>query len=260
MVIPPIPPPPSFGPTPNGTFEADIASPYLGTTLDGKYAPTATDVLQGDISASIVTYLGATGQQIALSGPSSYLFPLGETTITNVVRDAYGRVFDQNVTIAVADRTPPSLAVAGPGEVVLTGPRAVNYTGKVGTGHPCWGLGQALYEACSVVGGGGAHRCRGASVKCTVLCCCAVPLLCCAALRDSAWPLLCRRLASRVPRREGWSRPALVHPNPPFACAPTAPLANSARPPTWRPSTSPTTRPRGVLSGLRPSWPPQPQR
>ena len=42
VVIPPIPPPPSFGPGPRGTFEADIASPYLGTTLNGKYAPTAT--------------------------------------------------------------------------------------------------------------------------------------------------------------------------------------------------------------------------
>jgi hypothetical protein len=131
VVVSQPPPPPSFGPTPDGTFEATTATPYLGTTLNGKYAPTATDPVQGDVSASIKTYLTATNEQIYLSGLSSYLFPLGATAVRNVLRDDYGRVFEQAATIAVADRTPPALSVAGPAEVLLAGPGAVDYAGKV---------------------------------------------------------------------------------------------------------------------------------
>ena len=126
------PQPPVFGAGPNNPFEATTATPYLGTTMDGRYAPTATDPVQGDVSASIKTYLTATGQQIALSGASSYLFPLGPTDITNVVTNAYNVTAQQTVTIRVRDRTAPVVTVAAPAEIILTQTGTVNYTGKVG--------------------------------------------------------------------------------------------------------------------------------
>ena len=124
--------PPTFGPGPNNPFEATTATPYLGTTMDGKYAPTATDPVQGDVSASINTYLTATGQQIALSGPSSYLFPLGPTNITNVVTNAYNVTTQQTVTIRVRDTTAPVVTVAPPSDItVAPGSGPINYADKV---------------------------------------------------------------------------------------------------------------------------------
>jgi hypothetical protein len=91
--------------------------------------------VQGDVSASIKTYLTATCQQIALSGPSSYLFPLGPTNITNVVTNAYNVTTQQTVTIRVRDTTAPVVTASAPLDVVLTVlGLTVNYAGKVGPG------------------------------------------------------------------------------------------------------------------------------
>jgi hypothetical protein len=128
-------PPPTFSPIPDGTFEATTATPYLGTILDGKYAPNATDSLLGDVSASVRTYLTETNQLIALSGPGAFVFPLGKTGIRHELRDNYSSWVFQDGAITVADRTPPALAMAGPAEVVLAaGPGAVDYAGKVRAG------------------------------------------------------------------------------------------------------------------------------
>jgi hypothetical protein len=124
---------PNFGPGPSGPFEATVGTPYLGTTLDGKYAPTATDPVQGDISASIKTYLNATGQQIDLSGANSFLFPRGPTDITNVVTNGYGVTAQQTFAIVVQDTTPPAVTVAAPAQVTINEIGSVDYTGKVRT-------------------------------------------------------------------------------------------------------------------------------
>jgi glutamyl-tRNA reductase len=90
----------SNGPT--STFEATTATPYLGTTLAGKYAPNATDVVQGDVSAAIVTYLAATNAPLDLA---TYVFPLGATNISHVVANSFDVAVQQAVTIIV--RTAP---------------------------------------------------------------------------------------------------------------------------------------------------------
>ena len=122
--------PPTFGPGPSGFFEASTATPYLGASVAGSYAPTATDPVQGDISAAILTYLTATNQLISLSGPGAYIFPLGRTNITNVVTNAYNVTAQQTVTIRVRDTTAPVLTVAAPANMVVSS-GAINYANKV---------------------------------------------------------------------------------------------------------------------------------
>jgi hypothetical protein len=126
---------PVFGPGPSGPFEATTATPYLGASVAGLYAPTATDPVQGDISSAILTYLTATNQLISLSGPGAYIFPLGRTNITNVVTNAYGVTAQQTVTIRVIDTTPPVVTVAAPAVIaVAPSSGAINYAGKVSLG------------------------------------------------------------------------------------------------------------------------------
>ena len=129
--------PPTLGPGPAGPFEATTATPDLGTTLGGKYAPTASDPQDGDLSGSVKTYLTATNELITLA---TYVFPRGQTNITHVVTNTFGLTAQQTVTIKVRDTTPPAVTVAAPAEVVVTGPGTVDHTGKVGAAHPCWGL------------------------------------------------------------------------------------------------------------------------
>jgi hypothetical protein len=115
-------------------YEASTATPYLGTTLGGKYAPNATDAIDGDLSGTVKTYLAATNAPIALA---TYVFPLGTTAITHTVNNSYGLVAKQTVTIAVRDSTPPAVAVAGAAEVVVTGPGIpINYDSKVTPTQP----------------------------------------------------------------------------------------------------------------------------
>jgi hypothetical protein len=115
------PPPPTFGPGPSGPFEATTSSPYIGTTVAGKYTPTATDLATGaDLSASIKTFLVSNNQQIALSGAGAYIFPLGSTQIKNAVTSSSGVSAEQVVTITVVDTTQPTITVKG--NIQLTNP------------------------------------------------------------------------------------------------------------------------------------------
>jgi hypothetical protein len=122
---------PTFGPGPAGPFEATTATPYLGTSVAGKYAPTATDAVQGDISDAIVTYLAATNAPIALA---TYVFPLGTTAITHAVTNSRGITAQQAVTIKVVDTTKPALTVDN--NVLVTQPQSaplktVHYPNRV---------------------------------------------------------------------------------------------------------------------------------
>jgi hypothetical protein len=117
-VAPPVPRFTSNGPA--SPFEATTASPYLGTTLAGKYAPNATDVVQGDVSAAIKTYLDATNAPIDLA---TYVLPLGATNIIHVVTNSFGMTAQQAVTVVVRDSTPPAVTVTGAAEeMVAAGP------------------------------------------------------------------------------------------------------------------------------------------
>jgi hypothetical protein len=126
--------PPVFGPGPSGFFEATTATPYLGTSVAGKYAPTATDPVQGDISGAIQTYLAATNEPIDLA---TYVFPRGPTNITHVVANGFNVTAEQTVTIRVRDTTAPTVAVAAPADIAVSpGSGPINYSGKVGAPPP----------------------------------------------------------------------------------------------------------------------------
>ena len=116
-------------------YEATTATPYLGTTLDGKYAPNATDAIDGDLSAKIKTYLAATNEPITLA---TYVFRLGSTDIINAVTNSFNLISQQTVTITVRDSTPPAVTVTGAAEVLVpVVPGApIIYDGKVGVGRP----------------------------------------------------------------------------------------------------------------------------
>jgi hypothetical protein len=92
-------------------LEAATATPYLGATAAGFYAPTATDYTGASLSSSIQTFLVSTGAQIQLSGASAYTFPLGVTQIRNSVTNSAGLTAQQNVAITVVDTTRPVISV-----------------------------------------------------------------------------------------------------------------------------------------------------
>jgi hypothetical protein len=124
---------PTFGagPSPAG-YQATTANPFVGTTLAGKYAPTATDPRAGDVSANIKTYLTATNELINVA---TYLFPLGSTSITNRVTNSLGVTATQTAPVVVTDSTKPVVSVAGGTVLVIQAeqapPRTVNYANKV---------------------------------------------------------------------------------------------------------------------------------
>jgi hypothetical protein len=97
---------PTFGPGPSGPFEATVNKPYLGTSVAGKYAPTASDPVDGDLSAAIKTYLVSNNTLISLSGSKAYIFPVGSTQIRNTVTNSRGVSAEQTVTIVVVGPKP----------------------------------------------------------------------------------------------------------------------------------------------------------
>jgi hypothetical protein len=112
----------------SGYYEASTAAPYLGTTLAGTYAPKAFDVVEGDISAFIRTYLDTTNELIDLA---TYVFPLGTTHVRLLVANSFGLTAEKTVSIWVRDTTPPAVAVAAPAEVVVAPGAAIDFEGKV---------------------------------------------------------------------------------------------------------------------------------
>jgi hypothetical protein len=131
VVVTAPPQPPVFGPAPNNPFEATTATPYLGTTLAGKYAPAATDAIDGNLSANVTTFLAATNAPIALA---TYVFPLGSTTVKNVVANSRGVTAEQTVTVTVVDTTQPALTVGNNVQVVQPQPaplKTIQYANRV---------------------------------------------------------------------------------------------------------------------------------
>ncbi|GBG00560.1 hypothetical protein Rsub_13350 [Raphidocelis subcapitata] len=92
---------------PTSPFEATVNTPYLGTSVAGLYTPSASDPVDGDLSASIETFLVSNDQQISLSGVDAYIFPLGSTQIKNTVTNSFGVSSEELVTIVVVDTTKP---------------------------------------------------------------------------------------------------------------------------------------------------------
>ncbi|GBF94287.1 hypothetical protein Rsub_06909 [Raphidocelis subcapitata] len=127
---------PTFAPGPTSPFQATTSTPYVGTSVAGLYAPSASDPKDGDLSASIKTFLVSTNQQIFLSGASAYIFPLGSTQIKNTVTNSFGVTAEQLVTIVVVDTTKPVVTVTGESEILVTQAapparlRTVNYADK----------------------------------------------------------------------------------------------------------------------------------
>ena len=126
---------------PTTPFEANTNTPYDGANLDGLYAPSASDPIDGDLSASIETFLVSNDQQIFLSGVEAYIFPLGSTQIKNTVTNSLGVSSEELVTIVVVDTTPPVFdpalaninvaATSAAGAVVTYVPTATNNGGPV---------------------------------------------------------------------------------------------------------------------------------
>ena len=121
---------------PTSPFEATVNTPYLGTSVAGFYTPSASDPVDGDLSASIETFLVSNDQQISLSGVDAYIFPLGSTQIKNTVTNSFGVSSEEFVTIVVVDTTKPVVTVAAPLQILVTQPRSappktVNYADKV---------------------------------------------------------------------------------------------------------------------------------
>jgi hypothetical protein len=103
--------PPSFvANAPTEPFEANKRTPF-GANLTRLYVPRAVDPIDGDLSASIKTFLVSNNQQITLSGLSAYIFPLGSTQIKNAVTNSAGLTTEELVTIVVVDTTKPVLTV-----------------------------------------------------------------------------------------------------------------------------------------------------
>ncbi|GBF94290.1 hypothetical protein Rsub_06912 [Raphidocelis subcapitata] len=109
---------------PTSPFEANVNTEYLGADLTGRYAPSASDPVDGDLSASIETFLVKGDEQISLSGASAYIFPLGSTKIKNTVTNSFGVSSEEFVTIVVEDKTKPVLTVADPADIVDAQPEA----------------------------------------------------------------------------------------------------------------------------------------
>jgi hypothetical protein len=110
-------------------FEATTNSPYLGARIGQLYVPFASDPVDGDLSAAILTFL-ANGTQISLTGPQRYTFPLGPTKISHTVTNSFGNTAEQNVTIRVVDTTAPNVTVTGAASIVVNSTTAA-YDGKV---------------------------------------------------------------------------------------------------------------------------------
>jgi hypothetical protein len=99
--------PPAFvANAPTAPFEATTTTPYPGTSLEGKYTPRASDPVDGDLSAAVETYLVSTNEQIFLSGPNAYIFPVGSTEIQNTVTNSFGVGAEEFVTIVVVAPKP----------------------------------------------------------------------------------------------------------------------------------------------------------
>ena len=96
---------------PNQTVTATSPS---GATDPGAFTATATDPGPGIDSISIVYIVGSS--QI----PSTYVFPIGTTTVTAVARDVYGNYTSGNFTVQVA------LFPAVPSVTVNSGPFTYN--------------------------------------------------------------------------------------------------------------------------------------
>ncbi|GBG00654.1 hypothetical protein Rsub_13383 [Raphidocelis subcapitata] len=120
---------------PTTPFEATVNTPYLGTSVAGLYTPSASDPIDGDLSASIKTFLVSNNQQIFLSGASAYIFPLGSTQIKNTVTNSLGVSSEELVTIVVVDTTKPVVTVATPLQINVVQPdpaptKTVDYASK----------------------------------------------------------------------------------------------------------------------------------
>jgi hypothetical protein len=212
---------PDLWPRPRRALEVTTTKPYLGTSVAGKYARTATDPVQGDISGAIQTYLAATNAPIALA---TYVFPLGTTNITNAVTNSRGLTAQQTVAITAVDTTRPALSVGN--DVLVVQPhlaplKTVQYPNRVR-----------------------AHRLRGTKGEVRSLPCAARGVV------GRGRVAGCAQRAARL--RGCWCWSGGFHPPlPPQLPTLTKPFpstrSNSARPPTWPPSTSPTARP---LEGL----------
>ncbi|GBF91631.1 hypothetical protein Rsub_04371 [Raphidocelis subcapitata] len=120
---------------PTTPFEANTNTPYVGANLSGLYTPSASDPVDGDLSASIETFLVSNDEQISLSGVDAYIFPLGSTQIKNTVTNSFGVSSEEFVTIVVVGTTKPVVTVATPLQILVTQPRSappktVNYADK----------------------------------------------------------------------------------------------------------------------------------
>jgi hypothetical protein len=113
---------------PSDPFEASTSSPYPGASLAGLYAPRASDPVDGDLTASLQTFLVSNSQQISLSGASAYIFPLGSTQIKNAVTNSAGLTTEELVTIVVVDTTKPVVSVDAAPIVVTQAPNAAPQT------------------------------------------------------------------------------------------------------------------------------------
>jgi hypothetical protein len=215
-------PTPAFaGNAPTAAFEATTTT---GTSVAGKYAPKASDPVDGDLSASVQTYLAATNQLISLSGPNAYIFPVGSTQIKNTVTNSFGVGAEELVTIVVV--AAPQPAAPQPVLTVPTTPIIVTQPDKAPA--------------------------KTIHYKDAVSCCC-VGLH--EGLHYPQKPALQRPQACAALPRGG--HPSRSHlPAPPLASP-----SNSARPPApWSPSPSPTTRPLARPWARHPSLLARPQR
>jgi hypothetical protein len=101
----------------------------------GNYTPAASDAVDGDLSASVKTFLVPDGTQIELSGANAHLFPLGLTHIKNTATNSFGVTTEQAVDITVVDTTAPVVTVAAPASIVTQAegvdPVVVDYADKV---------------------------------------------------------------------------------------------------------------------------------
>jgi hypothetical protein len=116
--------PPTLTLPPNQTVTTGSPS---GVTVPGAFTATATDPGPGIDSISIVYEVGP--NQI----PTSYVFPIGTTTVTVVARDMYGNYTDGNFTVEV-DLFPaiPTVTVSAGPFTYNGNPQAVTAT-AVGT-------------------------------------------------------------------------------------------------------------------------------